>query len=155
MSIMKFIKKAFVTFSFALFLAAPLMTVAAPVPVMASDACDNAGRILLMPPWYRGLTDNNCNVISPSDTLPGASAPIGIGGFIWHIALNIIEIGLFIAGYVAFFFILYGGFLFLTGGSNPTQIENARKTLINAAVGFAISTAAIGATNLIFRLING
>jgi hypothetical protein len=155
MGVMKSIKKAIVTLSFAVFVAAPVMTIAAPVTAVASDACDNAGRILLMPPWYRGLTDDNCNVISPTDTLPGASEPIGISGFIWHIALNIIEIGLFIAGYVALFFILYGGFLFLTGGSNPTQTENARKTIINAAVGFAISTAAIGATNLIFRLING
>jgi hypothetical protein len=143
---MKQLKKLLTTFAFALFVAAPVFTVVSPVPAMAAD-CDRS--ILGMPTWFRGLTDADCNITSPE------KADGGINGFIWHIVLNIIEIGLFIAGYVALFFVLYGGFMFLTGGSNPGQTEKARITILNAVIGLAISMAAIAATNLIFRIING
>lgn len=130
-----------------LLIVAPVMTLVTPQAVMAGDACER--RILLIPPWYRDLTDDDCNIVSPS------SVPGGLGGFIWRVALNVVEIGLFIAGYVSLLFIFYGGFLFLTGGSNPTQTEKARKTLVNAVIGLIISIASIAIVNLIFGLVKG
>lgn len=148
--IIKALKRLIMTLSFAVFIAAPVFTLVSPVPTYARD-CERG--ILGMPNWYRGLTDADCNIKSP-DTGAGKTS-IGLSDFIWHIVLNIIEIGLFIAGYIALFFILYGGFQFLTGGSNPGQIEKARTTILNAVIGLVISMAAIGITNLIFRIING
>lgn len=143
---MNVIKKFLISVSFIFFIAAPVMTVAAPQVAVAGPACEMR-LIGLVPPWYRGLTDNDCNIVSP-DSLPG-----GLATFIWSIVLNIIEIGLFLVGFVTLFFIIFGGFLYLTGGANPSQIERAKKTLINATVGFVISTAAIGVVNLIFGVL--
>jgi hypothetical protein len=144
---MKLLKKLFMTMSFAVLIAAPVMTLASPQPVYAGADCEKG--ILGMPVWFRGMTDDDCNILPP-DSVPG-----GLSGFIWHIVLNITEMGLFLAGYVTLFFILYGGFLYLTGGSNPSQVEKAKKTLINATVGLVISIAAIGIVKLLFRVING
>lgn len=144
---MKLLKKIFLTLSFAVLLAAPALTVASPQLVAADPKCDKG--ILSIPPWYRNLTDGDCNIIDPS------KAKGGLSGFIWTIVLNAIEIGLNVVGYAALIFIIYGGFLFLTGGNNASQVEKARKTLIYAVVGLVISIASIGIINLIFRIING
>jgi len=158
---MKTIKQFITIIALALFVVTPVVALASPVPSYAAPAPTPAPgatppaaktceyRILGMPTWFRGLTDTDCNIISPE------KAPGGLSGFIWAIVLNIIEIGLFIAGYVALFFVIYGGFQFLTGGNNPSQIEKARKTILNAVIGLAISMGAIAIVNLIFRIING
>jgi hypothetical protein len=144
----KFIKKILTTLAFAVLIAAPVMTVVATPTTFAADASCEV-KILGIPPWYRGLSSKDstgqCSIESPD----GAH----LSSFIWHIALNVIEIGLYIVGYIAVFFILYGGFQFLTGGSNPGQIEKARKTILNAIIGLVISISAVVIVNLIFGII--
>jgi hypothetical protein len=150
--IRRHLKNLLIGVSFIFFVAAPVNTVA--LPSVASAACERS--ILGMPTWFRGMTDANCNIVGPGSPDPAdPSKEIELPGFIWKIALNVIEIGLFIAGYVALFFLLYGGFQFLTGGANPSQVEKARMTMLNAVIGLAISIAAIAIVNLIFRVING
>ncbi|MEO6109514.1 MAG: hypothetical protein ABIP50_00700 [Candidatus Saccharimonadales bacterium] len=153
----KLLKKLFITLAFAVFIAAPVMTVAVPQTTFAAaPGCEN--RILGMPVWYRGLTDGagaSCEIWSPSDPRLGADSGARLSTFIWRIVLNVIEIALFLVGYVALFFVLFGGFQYLTGGSVPAQIEKARLTILHAVIGLAISMSAIGVTNLIFKLING
>lgn len=150
---MKRIKNLIAGITFVLFAAAPLVVVAAPVTTYAAStpAPECEGRLLGLPVWFRGLATKDgagqCAVMSPSD------APGGLSGFIWKIALNVIEMGMVIAGYVAFIFILYAGFLFLTNGTNPTVIERARTTIINATIGLAIALGAIGILNLVFRIL--
>ncbi|MDB5161998.1 MAG: hypothetical protein JWM52_506 [Candidatus Saccharibacteria bacterium] len=154
--IMKLLKKIFSTFAFAVLIAAPVMTVAAPQTTFAAPTCEN--RVLGMPVWFRGLTTGSgtsCEIMSPSDPSLGADAGARLSNFIWRVALNVIEIGLFLVGYIALFFVLYGGFMYLTGGSVPGQIEKARLSILHAVIGLAISMGSIGITNLIFRLING
>ncbi len=153
---MKLLKKLFNTFAFAILVAAPVMTIAAPQTTFAAPSCEN--RILGMPVWYRGLTTGSgtsCEIISPSDPSLGADSGARLSNFIWRVALNVIEIALVLVGYVALFFVLYGGFMYLTGGSVPGQIEKARLSILHAVIGLAISMGSIGITNLIFRLING
>lgn len=153
---MKLFKKIFSTFAYAVFIAAPIMTIAAPQTTFAAPSCEN--RILGMPVWYRGLSTGSgtsCEVISPSDPSLGTDPNSRLGNFIWRVALNVIEMALVIVGYVALFFVLYGGFMYLTGGSVPGQIEKARLSILHAVIGLAISMGSIGITNLIFRLING
>ena len=142
---MNIFKRIVAGISFILLAAAPVAIVATPqASYAAGPACDQG--LLGMPPWYRGLTDADCNILSPDKAG-------GLSTFIWKIVLNIIEIGLFIAGYAALFFILYGGFLFLTGGSNPSQIEKARKSILNAVIGLVISISAIAIVKLIFGIL--
>lgn len=150
MKLVQTLKTVFVAFSFILFAAAPLVAIATPQPVAAGPACES--RFLGLPAWFRGLTDDDCNITGPGQNDSDGN-PIELGDFIWRIALNIIEIGLFIVGYIALFFVLYGGFQYLTGGANASQLEAAKKTILNAVIGLAISMASIAITNLIFGLL--
>lgn len=123
--------------------AAPLLAVASPVVSSVSAACDD--RFLGIPPWYRGLTSGaDCTIAGPTST-------DGIATFIWKIVLNVIEMALVIIIYIAVFFILFGGFLYMTGGSNPSSIERARKTILQAVVGLIIGLGSVAILNLLFN----
>jgi hypothetical protein len=132
---------------FTFFIASPALMVATPQTVHAAPDCE--ARMLGIPPWYRGLTEadgDDCTIKSPNDVG-------GISDFIWRIALNVIEMALAITSWVALFFILYGAFLFITGGGNSSQTEKARKSIFNAVIGLIISMGAIAITNLIFTIL--
>lgn len=150
----KSLKKFATILAFSFLAIAPIAAIALPQTALAappSQPSDCEYRILGMPTWFRGVVkveNGECIVMSPTELNPDTPAD-----FIWRIALNIIEIGLFIAGYVALFFIIFGGFQFLTGGSNPAQVEKARTTILNAIIGLAISLASIAITNFIFNIL--
>ena len=139
------IKTFFAAAVFIFAIASPVIALATPQTVSAAN-CE--ARVLGIPPWYRGLTNNNdkCDLKSPDDVG-------GLSNFIWKIVLNGIEMAIVIVAYIAVFFILYGGFQFLTGGANPSQVEKARKTITNAIIGLVIAMAAIAITNLVFGII--
>lgn len=141
------IKNIFVGGLFIFMIAAPVMATISPQPVAAAPGCEN--RVLGIPPWYRGLTNENppkCSLKSPDDVG-------GLSNYIWKIVLNAIEMAVAITAYIAAFFILYGGFLYLTGGALPGQIEAARKTLFNAVIGLVICMGSIAIINLVFSII--
>lgn len=141
---MKAFKNLFVAGLFIFGLAAPVMATISPQAVSAGAACE--GRVLGVPPWYRGLTNDDCGINAPSNSDE-------IAGFIWKIVLNIIEMAIIIVAYIAVFFILYGGFLYLTGGGNSSQLEKARKSITNAVIGLVIAMASVGIINFIFGII--
>lgn len=142
----KKLSTVFLAFLFVFGLASPVLALTAP-QVASVSAKDCEARVLGIPPWYRGLTQgDNCDLKSPNDVG-------GIGNYIWKIVLNGIEMAIVIAAYVTIFFILYGGFLFITGGDKPGQVEKARTTILNAVIGLIIAMAAIAITNLIFSII--
>jgi len=128
---------------FIFMVASPVMAVTTPQTVSAAN-CE--ARVLGIPPWYRGLTNGDCSLKGPNDVG-------GLSNFIWRIVLNGIEMAIVLMTYITVFFILYGGFLYMTGGSLPGQLEKARKTILNAVVGLVICMAAIGLTNLVFSII--
>lgn len=138
---------------FAFVVAGPAVTVVAPTTVSALD-CEQ--RLLGIPPWYRGMTTEQTNPSTGQQECviqsPGAGED-NVQNFVLKLALNIVEILIVITGYIAFFFLLYGGFQFLTGGSNPSQTESARKTILNAIIGLVIALGAVGITNLIFGIL--
>jgi len=144
---MKALRYLLASFIFGIGVAGPMLVVAVPNAVSAAAQCD--GRLIGIPPWYRGLTkveDGSCSIVTPTEAG-------GIGSFITKLALNIIEIGVVIVGYIAIGFILYGGFIFLTNGSNPTMVEKGRTTILNAVIGLAIALGAVGILNLIFGIL--
>lgn len=156
---MKNIKKAIVLLSFAVFVAAPAFSFVTPLnttfAASPSSSSDCEKPFLGIHPWFRGLAvvkDGKCEIASPGQNLSNGKS-LDLAGFIWRIALNVVDIALAGIGYIAFFFILYGGFQFLTGGSNPSQIEKARKTMLNAIIGLVISLGAVAVVNLIFGII--
>lgn len=121
-----------------------LLATAIPQTVVAAtgDSC-NSG-FLGFPAWYRGLTKGapDCNLESPSEAG-------GLSSFIWHIALNILEMALVAIGYASAFYILYGGFLFLTSQGKPDSAAKARSTILDAIIGLVISFASIAVVNFV------
>lgn len=104
--------------------------------IQDSKACTDS-RFLGIPAWHNGLTKDDgsggCVIKSP-DEVGGLSA------FIWKIAFNIIEIALQLVAYLAFIFILYGGFQYLTSSGNPEQAAKGRSTIFNAIIGVIIAS---------------
>lgn len=158
---MRKIKQLIATFGLSMVASLSVLAVAAPVtlaaPLTASSTPEDCSqRFLTFPTWFRGLVDvkektagsfeYECVIKSPDDAG-------GLSSFIWHIVLNCIEIGLQIVGYLTAFFIIYGGFQFLTSVGNPDVAAKARQTIINAAIGLVISIAAIAGVNLVFGII--
>lgn len=95
--------------------------------------------LLTFPAWYRGIAnDGDCSIKSPTEVGNGT-----IGNFIWTIALNIIEILLNLVGYAAVGFIIYGGYKYMISAGSPDGMVAARKTILNAVIGLAISIAAV------------
>lgn len=155
------IKNAIMAGALAAILVLPVTTILAPQTVGAAQtAADKAceKRLLSFPTWFRGLSKADAageciGIMSPDDPSLGATDDERLGNFIWRIVLNVIEIGLQLVGYIAAFFLIYGGFQFMTGGGNPTQIESARKTMLNAVIGLIISLASVALVNLIMGII--
>lgn len=126
--------------------AAPTPT---PTPTPAASTTTCSQRFLTFPTWFRGLvdeTDPDCKIKSPDDVG-------GLSNFIWHIVLNVIEIGLQLVVYLTIFFIVWGGFQFLTSQGVPEATAKARKTILDAVIGLFISIAAIAVVNIIFGII--
>lgn len=123
-----------------------MATTVLPQTASAADSC--AGSFLGFPAWYRGLTDGSCNIKSPE-------AVGGISTFIWRIALNCIEMAMVAIGYLAAFYLIYGGFLFMTSTGDPADAAKARKTMINAIAGLGISIVAVVVINFIFTKLLG
>lgn len=128
----------------------PVAMVPQDVSAANGKSCD--GRFLGIPPWYRGITNADCSLKSPSDFSSG-SKDAGIGRYVWTIALNVIEMAIVLIAYVAAFYIIYGGFQFIVGGSNPGLVEKARKTITNAVIGLIIAMASIALVNYVFSII--
>jgi hypothetical protein len=125
-------------------------SVSAVAIVQGSPVSDCSQGFLTFPTWFRGL-------VKVGETVPGTYECViespndvgGLGPFITHIALNVIEIGMQIAGYLAAGFILYGGFMFLTSQGAPDATVKARQTILNAVIGLIVSIIAVAAINFI------
>lgn len=115
-------------------------TMAAPTTAVAAG-CDTY--FLTIPPWYRGLTDDQCNIKTPGST------SADLQNFVWTIVLNIIEIMLHLAGYVAIFFIIFGGFKYMTSAGSADGMTKAKGTIMNAVIGLVISIMSIAIVNVV------
>lgn len=116
------------------------------------DVAKCAQSFLTFPTWFRGLVQVQETRKSPVTYECVIQSPDQVGGlgpFITHIVLNIVEMGLQIVGYLTAGFILWGGFMFLMSQGTPDEAAKARKTITNAVIGLVISIVAIGAVNLL------
>lgn len=50
----------------------------------------------------------------------------------------IIRFVLFIGGLIAFFYVIYGGFIYLTSGGDPGKASGGQKIIVNAIIGIII-----------------
>lgn len=137
---MKINRKKITNFVVSLFIVvsagAMMLAMAVPQTVAAADGDACNGGFLGFPAWYRGLTEDapSCAIKSPGNDIPG---------FIWHIALNVVEMVMVAIAYVTSFYILYGGLLFMTSQGKPDVATKARMTILNAVIGLIISMASV------------
>lgn len=121
---------------------------------VASADVDCSGKgILTFPAWYRGLAKAN-DTNDGCDIVPPGSGDTGISTFIWSIVLNCLDILLQVVLYISTFFILYGGFLFISSSGEAAGIAKAKTTITNAVIGLIISLVAVGVVNFIFGILN-
>lgn len=137
--IMKFTKQCLLSLLIVGSIGGAVFSVASPVNVSAA-ACESS--FLGLPAWYRGLAlDDKCNPKSPSGD--------GVSKFIWQIVLNVIDMGFRLITFVALFFILYGGFTFITSNGSADKVAKGKNMLLNAVVGLIICIAASGIISLV------
>lgn len=124
-------RRAIISFLTFLTLGTAVMAPAVAIGGTAFAACDDSP-ILGITRWYRGLLDANCNIQNPGNSNTSLST------FITKIALNVIQAGLGIAAYVTIFFIIKGGFNYMTSAGAPDGMASAKKTITNAVIGLVI-----------------
>ena len=122
------------------FFAAFLVTVSLGVSLLApavlvSEAATAAtcpSSILGVTVWYRGLTDADCHVKSPGN------GPNDLSIFITKVILNVIQAALAAAAYVTVFFVIKGGFNYMTSAGSSDGMAGAKKTITEALIGLVI-----------------
>lgn len=110
-------------------------------PQTANAACGDT--LLTFPAWYKGLTDSDCNIKAPS------SGKNGLSVFIWKIVLNVIDMGLQLAGYISAGFIIRGGFKYMTSIGDPGELAKAKKIVTDAVIGLVIAIFSVAIVNMI------
>lgn len=107
-----------------------------------SGAC--GGRLLTLPPWYRGLTNGDCSIKSPEKTEGG------LRNFIIKIILNISEAIMQLVAYASILFLVIGGFRYMFASADPEQVSKGKTTVRNAIIGLLISLFAVAIVNVLF-----
>ena len=125
------------------FFVALLMLVSLAVPglVATSPAYACKDTMFAIPARYRGLQDSNCNIAQPDANSPEK--------FVMQIGLNVVQALMVIIAYIAVFFIIKGGFGYMTSAGSPEGMASARKTITNAGIGLVISALAASIVNAI------
>lgn len=111
-----------------------------------SGDCGASG-ITFFPAWYKGLCDGNGEIKSPNSM--GGDTATQLSRWLTRIAINIVEMLLYVVGYVSFGFIIYGGFKYMLSGDTASGTTAARKTITNAVIGLVLSIMSVSLVNLV------
>ena len=77
-------------------------------------------------------------------------APLGLPSTdIRIVVARIIRVALSLLGTVALVLMLYAGFVWMTAGGEASKIEDAKKIMVNAAIGLAIILSAYAITSFV------
>lgn len=111
-----------------------------PQTVNAQAACSPGGGALTIPTWYQYLpgkvdATGKCQVDNEALKTSGGSAVVLIG-------MGIFSIMLFLAGFLAFAMVVWGGYKLVTSTGEPGKITAARTTIFNALIGLAVAVIA-------------
>lgn len=92
----------------------------------------------------------------PAEAQTGANlANLQIGFFLGrpeNVFQVVINLFLLIAGITAFFFILYGGFVYLTAGGDAAKATQGRTYIVNAVIGVIIIFAAYALARFVINI---
>lgn len=92
-----------------------------------------------LPTWYQylNLDPENCRVLDNQQNVPAL------------IILGFISIAIRLAGILAVFMIIWGGYKFIFSDGNSDQVAGARKTILNAVIGLIIVILATPLVNFV------
>ncbi|HLD21357.1 MAG TPA: pilin [Patescibacteria group bacterium] len=104
-----------------------------------------------------GTGPGSTTVITPaaSPTVTDLPNPLGETKTPAGVIRNIIKVFLSILGAIAFFFFVYGGFLFLISAGNQDRIKKGRETLVWATVGLIFIFSSYGIAAAVFKILSG
>lgn len=105
-----------------------------------ATAAECKNEVSLLPgakPWYSGLCKMNGSDKTNDIEL---TTPQESGT---KIALNILNIIMVLAGYVAVAYVMWGGFNYLTATGDSGKTASAKRTITNALIGLLISLSAV------------
>ena len=105
-----------------------------------SGGCDAS--LFGMPAWYNGLSGGSGCEFTPIKN--GEEVDVVKTGA--KIGANLLQAALMLA---AVFFLIRGGFEYMTNSSSPDGMAKARKTITNALIGMAIAILAASIVNAI------
>jgi hypothetical protein len=101
-----------------------------------------------IPAWYKNMQDDSCAFKAPE-----SGGQPDVRKTVLMIALNVIQAGMVIVGYVAVFFLISGGFRYITSAGSSDGMAAAKKTITNALVGLVIAILAASIVNAIAGVI--
>lgn len=134
-------KKLYLTITLALTMFGSVLAFSAP-----AYACDDM--FFGIPAWYRGMQDSSCAFKAPeTNGQPDARK------LVLRVALNIIQAGMVLVGYVTVFFLIKGGFGYITSAGSSDGMAAAKKTITNALIGLVIAILAASIVNAIAGVI--
>lgn len=122
-----------------------VVATAVATPQVAAAACQKQDQILGITTWYRGLQNGpDCSV-----AVPKKGNDPDVVKFVTMIALNIVQAGLALVAYIAIFFIIKGGFMYMLSAGSSDGMANAKKTIMNAVIGLVIAILSASIVNAI------
>jgi len=97
-----------------------------------------------IPAWYKDMQGSDCAFKAPeTGGQPDAKK------LVLHVALNVIQAGMVAVGYVTIFFLIKGGFGYITSAGSSEGMASAKKTITNAIIGLVIAILAASIVNAI------
>jgi hypothetical protein len=126
-----------------------LLTMAAGSVHFAQPAYACTDSLLGIPAWYRGIQDK----ITCTIKMPETKGKPDIQKIIMTIGLNVIQAGLALVAYVTVFFIIKGGFGYMTSAGSSDGMSSAKKTITNAVIGLVIAVFAASIVNAVAGII--
>lgn len=115
------------------------------VPVAHAECVE---RVFMVPTWYKGLKVGDCTGVSPDGNNGN-----DLSKFVTILVMNIVQALLVIGAYVTVFFIIKGGFGYMTSAGSPEGMTAARKTITNALIGMVIAMLAASIVNAVAGMI--
>ena len=131
-------------------LAGIMIMLGAIMPTMAfaeSEGTCRDPKVFGLDAWYSGLRCKNGEIAQSNFQGDNLAETIG------KIAAVVVKDLLFIAGFVAVGFVIYGGFLMVTSAGNPGAVEKGKKTISGALIGLVISILAYAIVTFILTRI--
>ena len=86
---------------------------------------------------------------------PSLINPLGNNSTFQSVLANLNTFLIAIAAPICGIMVVWGGFQMITAGGNPEKFSEGKKTLLYAAIGFAVVVLASGASQLIQSVLNG